>query len=88
MIYAVYSVFDVKSKVFSQPFCAINDDVARRMFHSLVNDGQSVPSAHPADFSLHRIATWDDQLGTFTDEDFSNLGLGAAYKEVANASQS
>jgi len=84
MNFNVYSIFDSKSKIFSQPFVALNDDVAKRNFSVLANDVQTQVGRHPSDFSLHRLATFDDNLGTFDDEiGIENLGLATLYKTEA-----
>lgn len=89
MIYNAYAIFDSKSKAFSRPFFAINDDVARRQFTIVANDPATEIGRHPADFSLHNLGTFDDALGTFDNEGpASNLGLAAAFKgDVNHASE-
>lgn len=83
MILNVYAIFDDKSKVFSRPFFCLNHGVAVRSFSQLANDKATEVGRHPADFSLHHIATFDDALGVFDDEDgLTNLGLAAAFTEV------
>lgn len=88
MIYGVYSVFDQRVKCYAQPFYAANNEVAARMFSDVVNDTGTVVGRHPSDFSLHRIGSFNDNLGEFSPDDSVNLGLAALYKEVVNASQS
>jgi len=83
MIVNVYSIFDNKSKIFSQPWVAINDAVAIRSFSGFANDPGSQICRNAEDFSLHRLCTFDDNLGTFNDESgIENLGLAAAFREV------
>ena len=38
----VYSVRDEKANSFGQPFFAVNDNIARRMFSDLVEDPKSM----------------------------------------------
>lgn len=59
----VYSILDVKSSVFSQPFFMVSKGVALRNFGDLVNDPQTTISKHPSDFKLYFIGEFDDNSG-------------------------
>lgn len=59
----VFSVFDNKGGNYGTPFFALEDGLAARLFGDLVNDNQSTVNKHPEDFSLFRIAEFDDQEG-------------------------
>lgn len=83
MIYKVFSVYDSKAKSYSQPFFAINEELAIRMFASAIGDPKSELCKHSADFSLHLLGAFDDSSGTFHDQiEKLNLGLAASFKEL------
>lgn len=82
MNYKVFAIYDSKSKAFSQPFYAINEEVAIRNFASAIADPKTELNKHPEDFSLHLLGTFDDGLGIFDSEGPQvNLGLAANFKE-------
>ena len=63
MIQNAYSIKDAKANVFSAPFFSINDSVAQRSFEQAKNDPNTTINQNPQDFSLYRLATFDDQSG-------------------------
>lgn len=63
MIVQAYSLFDSKAKLFSQPFFALNDAVAKRMCAATANDEKSSLAQHPEDYSLFHIGEFDDDKG-------------------------
>jgi len=63
MIQNAYSIKDVKANAFSAPFFSINDAVAQRSFEQAKNDPNTTINQNPQDFSLYRLATFDDQSG-------------------------
>lgn len=62
MIVQAYSLFDSKAKLFSQPFFALNDAVAKRMCHASAQ-GDSALAKNPEDYSLFHIGEFDDDKG-------------------------
>lgn len=78
----VFSVFDLKSKVFGQPFYSHNSAVAQRSFSIAVNDSSTGLFKHPEDFVLFHIGTFDDEKGDFSSFAPVNLGLAAHFKGV------
>lgn len=87
MIVTVYAIYDSKSRSYSMPYFAINDQVALRSFMQLALDNGSEVGRNPEDFSLHQLGTYDNETGTLFDESKKlNLGLAAALKEKVNAS--
>lgn len=79
----VFSVFDSKTKVFSQPNFLVNKGAALRAWMDACNDPQSNISKHPEDFTFFHIGEYDDENGTF-----ENLktpeSLGCAIQFVRN----
>lgn len=61
----LYIVRDVKSGAFNQPFAQIADGAAIRSFQQEVNrvDPSNMINLYPADFSLYRTASYDDERG-------------------------
>lgn len=59
----LYSVYDSKAESYSQPFFAVNDAVARRMFEQACNDGETPVCAHPEDYTLFRVGDWSSEAG-------------------------
>lgn len=58
-----YTLYDVKSLVYSPPFFAVAHGSAIRMVMDLANDPGTLPGRHPQDFTLLCIGSFDDQLG-------------------------
>jgi len=55
----MYTIYDSKAKAYSQPFHAVNDQVAMRMVAASVNDPGTIINQHPEDFVLYEIARFD-----------------------------
>lgn len=64
----VYSIFDVKGGVYNTPFFQKEDGLAARAFADLANDPNTTVNRHPEDFSLFRIAEFDDNSGKIRSE--------------------
>lgn len=78
----VYSILDLKTKAYGQPFYAKTRGEAIRSFTSAINAGQpdNMLRKYPGDFELYEIATWDDNLGHMSMLDSrNNLGLASHY---------
>jgi len=63
---SMFSVFDVKSSIFANPFTSTNVATATRDFTRACNDPQSDLFAFPADYTLFHIADFDDYTGEIT----------------------
>lgn len=59
----MYCILDNVSKVFGLPFFQARPEIAKRAVSDLVNDGVSVASKHPEDFSLYCVGSFDDESG-------------------------
>ncbi|QXP08360.1 MAG: nonstructural protein [Arizlama microvirus] len=66
MVIKVFSIFDDKAQIFSNPFFMPHTGMATRAFADLVNDGQSNVAKHPSDFKLYQIGEYDDVSGLLT----------------------
>jgi hypothetical protein len=56
----MYTVYDKKAQVYSQPFTAINDEVAQRIMQNCVNNPEHNYGLNPEDYSLAQLCTFDD----------------------------
>ena len=66
----MYALLDHTAQVFLNPLSFINDADAIRWFGTVVNntDEKTNISNHPEQFTLYRLADYDDQLGTYEPE--------------------
>ena len=63
MVVSVYSIYDVKSCLYGQPFYSHNDNVAVRSFQDLQADSSSMVHRHPDDFRLYKLGNFNDITG-------------------------
>ncbi len=66
MIYRAFVVHDTKAQAFIPPWFLTTDALAKRAFADCVNDKNHTFGAHPEDYNLFKIGTFDDQDGTVT----------------------
>lgn len=59
----MYSVFDSAVGAYMQPFFARTRGEAIRMFTDACQDEKGRFIAHPQDYELYEIASWDDASG-------------------------
>jgi hypothetical protein len=67
----MYSLLDHTAQIFLNPISFLNDGDAIRWFTSLVNaeDDKSNVAQYPEQFSLYRLADFDDKNGTYHPQD-------------------
>lgn len=65
MLLEVVSIFDKQLGAYSQPSFVASKGVALRSFTDQVNSSSSPMHLHPEDYSLFRIAQFDDVSGEF-----------------------
>lgn len=63
MKYHVFSVYDEKAKAYITPFFLPEVGQATRAFGDMVNDVTHQFGQHPADYTLFKIANWDNESG-------------------------
>ena len=80
MMLQIYSIYDSKSKAFSQPFSSANDQVAIRQFTTLASEQGNNVNKFPEDFSLHHIGEFDDSTGMLVALPHENLGLASQFQ--------
>ena len=62
----MYALLDHTAQIFLNPLSFINDKDAIRWFGTVVNSEEKTNvSQHPEQFTLFRLADYDDKLGTY-----------------------
>ena len=61
---SLYSVYDVKAKMYYPPQCAINRPSAMRMFQTQFKQPGSQFHDYPQDFDIYECGTFDDERCT------------------------
>ena len=80
----IYAVYDLTAKVFSTPFSSHNDETAIRLIGNMVNSQGHNYNLNPDHYTLHNIATFDDDSGFMqVDEDKTKVvDLTTLVKEL------
>lgn len=77
----LFSVYDSKAGVFSNPFTSVNKFTAIRDFQNAVNDANSAISQYPDDYILYEVGSFDDSTGDVcTSSPIVNLGVASQFK--------
>lgn len=82
MVLKIFSIYDIKSEVFSPPFYMSSNGEAVRAFKDLANDTNTTIGRHPADFRLMCLGTFDNCTGIHTNEDSGSLGFATDYRDL------
>lgn len=61
----VYAVFDKAVSAYMRPFFMQSDGQALRSFKDEALNADSPIGQHPEDYTLFRLASWDDNTGDF-----------------------
>lgn len=69
----MYSLYDLKAKLYSNPFYQLSDVLAMRDLARAVNAADSEIAANPEDFVLFVVARFDDETGVIEPFDFIQL---------------
>lgn len=81
MIQGVFAVYDLKLRAYMTPFFMSNREVAVRAFATAVNEQGTQLHAHPSDFTLFQLGSFNDELGVIEMlQEHVNLGLAAHYR--------
>lgn len=67
MTVQVYSIYDIKSAVYQQPFFAHKHGQAMRMIMEGIKQGEAMFAKYPEDFRLFAVGEWDDETGTMAE---------------------
>lgn len=79
----IYSVRDVKTEAFMNPWYARTLGEAIRSFEQGVNSPESTFHKYPDDFCMFEIGEWDDATAEIvTHEQPVKIGLASEYKRV------
>ena len=62
----IYVIFDKTANLYGNLIALPNDDVAIRLFKTMVNGEKSNISDYPEDFSLHCVGYFDENIGYLT----------------------
>lgn len=82
MIVKYYSVFDTKVGAFMPPFAARSDGEAMRSFGDAIGDGKSQFAAHPEDYQLFYVGSFDDSSGLFVGDVRETVHLMSGVQAV------
>ncbi|MBO4294238.1 MAG: hypothetical protein J5896_02190 [Alphaproteobacteria bacterium] len=77
-----YAIYDRTAKRFLQLMTRPNDGCAIRDWSQMCNSDQCMIKHTPEDYALYKIGEFDEELGTFNQENFSKLA--EAYEFVQN----
>lgn len=69
----LYSIFDAKVSAYQPPFTAQNDAHAKRMLADTAKDPKTLFHQHPADYTLFKIGSFDDETGQLVSLPHSRL---------------
>jgi len=83
MTLKVFSVFDEKGAVFSNPFYLSHNGMALRSFADLAGDKGTIVNKHPSDYKLYCLGSFDDVTGRFISLDVPEFLANASdYTEA------
>ncbi len=79
----IYTIYDSKAQTYIQPFYAVNNGVAIRLFQTAAMDEKHDFHRHGADYTLFHIAIWEEKTGTIAqNETHENLGNGITVQKL------
>lgn len=79
----IYSIYDTASGLYSRPFFTKSDAEAVRSFSDIATDAEHPIGAHPEDYTLFRLGTFDDVCGELHNE--ANESLATALELVSKS---
>ena len=84
-----YALLDHNAQYFMLPLSFVNDGEAIRWFTTVVNseDKTQAPTLYPEQFSLYRLADYDDQSGMFVPRENENETIAMKPKEIVTGVQ-
>lgn len=63
MLLNIYCIFDEKAGAYAPPIFLQKDGMALRAFEDEVNNDRSRIHAHPEDYSLYKLGSFNDESG-------------------------
>lgn len=79
---SVYSVYDSATSVYGEPRLFMSDDEVKRCAISIFTGDPNPISQHPEDYTLFRVAEFDDQTGAIVPLDAIEPTI--RFHELAN----
>lgn len=80
----MFSVLDVKSKLYSNPWFMSANGEAIRAFRDLADDPKTTVGRYPGEFELWRLGTFDDESGVVS-MDAVSLGFADEFKALSKS---
>lgn len=71
-----YTIYDSATGIYMRPFFAAADGAAIREFNDLAVSSDHPIGQHPADYTLYRVGTWNDNKGELIGEQLEKLRTG------------
>ncbi len=84
MILVQYTIWDSKADAYITPFFSVNDEVAIRSFSSACTDEGHDFYRHAEDYTLFRVATFNQADGDTILENMTVIARAHELKEKAN----
>lgn len=80
----LYSIYDLKARVYTAPVAIGHDEEATRMFADLCSDKNTPQGKHPEDYVLWNVGRWDQTTGAIHQEKSYVVisGTAATIKEM------
>jgi hypothetical protein len=79
----IFSIYDVKAKVYCRPILVHSEGAMLRNFGDMANDVTDTIGKHPEDYILFKTGTWDDNTNKFEmDDKPQSFGLASAYVKM------
>ena len=66
MVKNLYSIFDKKASMYSEPKPAPTDGVFTRLVQDMIREGNNQVANHPEDFSIVCVGEWNELAGSIT----------------------
>lgn len=79
MITHLYSIHDSKAQAYNSPFAFHRDEQAMRTFSDCIRSPEHTFSKNPADYTLFKIGTYDDEQGDIQPNVPYSLGNGVEF---------
>lgn len=82
MLLYAYTVKDAKAGTYGAPFFAANDAIATRSFLQAAADPNTTINAYPEDFSLFKVASFNDESAELKPRDPEFLTNAIVKQEI------
>lgn len=79
MLHKVFSIHDSKADAFLLPFMLPRLEMAQRTFGDCINSADHQFGAHPDDYTLFEVGTWDDETCEYKTHAPQSHGNGVIY---------